>query len=441
LRERRQVLLINPPSPPGSTANREGAGGFGVLYPSEGAFLYPAHTLASIAAVLGQVGYKVMVMDMPAWQGTPLMAARVVESRRWHGVLVYISYATLEHDLNFARFLRQTTPRLPIVLAGPAARFLPVDLPGLPADAVILGEPEKVLLEADESVFSGITRESAIFVGDGEDGFVDNLDSLPFPAWDLVPPGKGGFLTVYLSKGCPRRCSYCPYVLAQGGRIRARSLERVVQEIQWLAQGLSVNRVMFRDIAFARDGERVEALCRALIQKKLRVRWECESNPMDFKPELLELMHRAGCTEIKIGLETAHSGLLQAWGKAGSSEDAGDYLSHVAGLLETCRRIGMRCHLFLMVGAPGQNRDSINATLSYLRQVRPHMVNVKVFYPYPGIALEGATPDPRDTSIFSQLLRNCQAPAQNGQGKRFLPFSGDLLRKHTVPTARKETVE
>ncbi|MDP2727708.1 MAG: radical SAM protein [Dehalococcoidia bacterium] len=397
--------------------------------------MYPAQTLASTGSVLRQLGYKVMAMDMAAWQGTPDLAAKVVRSRKWCAVMVFISHVTLEYDLNFARLLRQLTPCPPTVLLGPATRFLKPELDRSPADAAILGEPEKTLLEAHESIFS-VTADGGplLFFGDGEEGFVEDLESLPFPAWDLVPPGKGAFLTVYGSKGCPRRCTYCPYVVAQGRRVRARSVERVIQEIEWLVESFSINRIMFRDIAFARDGEWVESFCRALIKKKLRLRWECESHPMDFHPDLLGLMKQAGCIEIKVGLETAHRGLLQEWARVGSSEEAGAYLAHVAGIQETCRRIGVRCHLFLMVGVPGQGEESAQITFSYLQRLHPELVNVKLFHPYPGIAMEGNASDQQEATIQSQLLRSCQVPAQNGQSRFFPRTFNSLLRKHSLRT-------
>jgi radical SAM superfamily enzyme YgiQ (UPF0313 family) len=366
-----------------------------------------------------------MVMDMVAWQGTPHLVGKVMETGRWHAVVIFVSHVTLEHDLNLARFLRQRADCPPLVLMGPVAHSLETAPDGVPADVVILGEPEKVLLEAHESVFSTTKREAPRFVGAGGDGLIEDLDGLPFPAWDLVPPGKGGFLTVYSSKGCGRHCAYCPYIVAQGNRVRSRSLEGVIQEIEWLTKSFSIRRVVFRDIAFAAHNDRVEALCQALIKKKLALRWECESHPMDFRPGLLDLMKKAGCTEIKVGLETAHPRLLQEWGRVGSPEEAEEYLVRVAQLLEACKRTGLRCHVFLMVGAPGQGRESLQATLSYLLNVRPQLINVKLFHPYPGIAMatsSAESADPGEAHIFAQRLQSCQAPAKHRLDRVSFPF-------------------
>lgn len=432
---KRRVLLINPPSPEGTTANREGAAGLGVLYPSPGAFFYPAHTLASIAAVLRRLGYGVMVMDMAAWQGAPLLAAKLIKTGRWDSVIVFVSHATLEYDLDFTRFLRRVGGCPPITLVGPATRSLPPDLIGVPAEAVVLGEPEKAMLEFHERMLERGDRSIPTLIRSSGCGFVEDLDSLPFPAWDLVPPGKGGFLTIFGSKGCDRRCAYCPYVVAQGGRLRTRSVDSVLEEIHWLTESFSTRRVMFRDIVFARDASRVEAFCSALLgNKRTSLQWECESHPFDFRAESLALMKRAGCVEIKMGLESAHPGLLRRWGRVESAHEAGVYLDHVADILETSRRVGIRCHLFLMVGAPGQTQESIQATLSYLRPIRPTLLNVKLFQAYPGISLTGGAGDPRDAAVFSQLLRSCQAPASSVQARSFFP--GFMRPLHKQPVAR-----
>ncbi len=419
-KRRRNVLLINPPSPEGTTANREGVAGLGVLYPSPEGFLYPAHTLASVASVLRQAGYRAMVLDMASWQATPLLPARIIKTQNWDSVIIFMSHVTMEYDLEFARFLRQLSGCPPITLVGPATRNLPPDLGGVPADTIILGEPEDALSEGRDQLLSWSEKGIPVIIRGPGCGLVEELDTIPYPAWDLVPSGKGGFLTVFGSKGCDRRCGYCPYVIAQGDRLRARSVDSIVEEVDWLAENFPVRRVMFRDIVFARDDERVVALCEKLLKpKRPAIQWECESHPLDFRPELLTLMRRAGCVEIKMGLETAHVDLLQRWSRVGTPDEAGIYLDRVASILQTCSRIGMRCRLFLMVGVPGQTQESVQATLSYLSSVRPRMVSVKTFHPYPGISMTGDPGDPGDASVFSQLLQSCQAPVSNGQSMSF----------------------
>lgn len=416
-----RVLLINPPSPEGTTVNREGVGGLGVVYPSPGAFLYPSQTLASTAAVLRWLGYSTMVLDMAAWQATPLLPARLVKTGRWDSVIISVSHVMADYDLRFSQFLRQVAGCPPITLIGPATSSLRPDLGGIPADTVVIGEPESVLLESHERILLRSGESAPALVRSAGSGFLDDLDSLPFPAWDLVPPGKGGFLTIFGSKGCDRRCAYCPYVIAQGSRVRTRSVDSIVDEMEWLSRTFSTRRVMFRDIAFARDSGRIEDLCSSILRRKgLALRWECESHPFDFQPKLLALMKRAGCAEIKTGLETAQADLLYGWGRVGSMDQAGAYLDHVAGILKSAGEIGVRCHLFLMVGAPGQGQESIQTTLNYLRPLNPGLLNVKRFQTYPGISLKGRPGDPQDATVFSQLLRSCQSTATAGHTGGFL---------------------
>ncbi|MDP2728630.1 MAG: radical SAM protein, partial [Dehalococcoidia bacterium] len=152
----------------------------------------------------------------------------------------------------------------------------------------------------------------------------------------------------------------------------------------------------------------------------------CESHPLDFQPELLKLMKKAGCTEIKVGLETTHPGLLQEWGRVACAEEAEQYLARVAALVQICRELEVRCHLFLMVGVPGQTKETLRATHDYLAKVCPPSINVKFFHPYGGIALPGAAAQglgAQEAVDFSRRLQDCQTPLDHKRRRfHFPPF-------------------
>ena len=407
-----RVTLINPPSAPGTLANREGAAGMGVVYPAGERFLYPPHTLASVAASLRQTGYSVRILDLVV---TPFDAAAL----QAEVIGVLISWATLQNDLDFITVLHAQTPAK-ILALGSSMRFIGEQVAvACPADAVLVGEPEGCCVEAVEHVRAAsleapglLTNGTLHAAGCDDDGWVIDLDALSFPAWDLAPTSHYPLVSIFASKGCPDACLYCPYAAAQGHRLRARSIDRVVEEVAWLVNSLAPQRVVFRDPVFAHERQRVVELCERLIRLRLPLRWECESRPEHFDFELLRLMHRAGCAWVKIGLETTDTRVLADLQRIGSPGQAEQNLHQAAQVVESCRQIGLGCRLFVMSGLPGQDGAAARHTASWVSSLRPTALNVKQVEPYPGTV---ASALPADAEEQTTVLLAAQADILSGQ--------------------------
>jgi anaerobic magnesium-protoporphyrin IX monomethyl ester cyclase len=385
----------------------------GMVYDTAGAFLYPPHTLATVAAVLRNAGHVVRAVDATVGE----FRAEAVANAEIVGV--FASYASLDADLAFIATLRGVTSAKVIVF-GPSMRFVGEQvLSGAPVDAVLVGEAEgffgSVLQAAgaDDAAWPKARLWTAVDVGvtccDAQ-GFVQYLDALPRPAWDLLPTGKYKLLTVLSSRGCPDHCAYCPYSVAQGHAFRTRSTDSVLAELSWLQDEFRPGRLVFRDPVFAHDRSRVLALCEGLLQRGLRLRWECESRPEHFDTELLRLMQRAGCHWVKIGLETTDAALLQRLRRVRSPDEATHYLEQVASVVRACGDVGIQCRLFAMAGLPGQDLVAAEDTRGFVARLRPTALNVKAFDWYPGLELEAI--DDGDTAAQMNILCRAQPAAQ-----------------------------
>jgi len=399
----RSVVLINPPSAPQTTANREGAGGLGVLTAGPGGFVYPPQTLAAVAASLREAEYEVMALDGVGEElDLEQILARLGEATAAATIGVLVSPATLQADMRFINALAQAMPDVSIFLFGAGLRHVWHEaLQGSEAALAILGEAEFDTPAVVEALASGrsyplhrldgiaywvngeiVHRPAASLYGD--------LDMLPYPAWDLLPHDRYSFLTLSGSRGCDHECAYCPYVAAQGG-FRARSPESVAAEARWLQRTFDVPRLVFRDPVFAADRDRTLELCRALRKARVRVGWECESRPEHFDPDLLYQMRRSGCQVVKLGLETVDDTLLWGVNRLLPGWTAARYRAHVAELVATCGRLGLRCRVFVMTGLPGQTVAALERTLAFLQALQAPAVSVKRYQAYPGTLLgEGA---------------------------------------------------
>lgn len=444
-----RIFLLNPPAQPGTAPNREGAGGLGAVS-EEGGFVYPPHILATCAAVLREAGWEVAACDgVAARLSVGDLLGRLADLQpQMVGLLA--SPLTLQGDLTCLRELERAYPQARYLLFGPGLPVVADSLPGdLPA-TVLLGEPEGLLPAAcarltncrGEAFGSSCTPDgraqclpnasplhlwSAASLGLGDampEGLVQDLDSLPFPAWDLLDAARYPFLTVQASRGCGDSCLYCPYVVAQGRKFRGRSTENVLAELRWLRKSFRPRRIVFRDPVFACERARVETLCYGIVaDPALRPGsgdrawwWECESRPEHLDRELLRLMARAGCRSLKIGLETVDPDLLCTVARTQRPSAAAQYRSRAADLVDDCRRAGIACRLFVLVGLPGETRQAVEETARFLREVRPAGVQVKKLVLYPGVTWprELALPPAEEVETHYRLLQEAAREAAEG---------------------------
>jgi len=424
----RTILLVNPPSPPGATANREGAGGLGYLEHVAAGFTYPPQTIAATAAALRAAGWAPRILDAVGEGFDLAEALRALRDSTAATLAVLISHDTLTGDIAFLNALRQELPERQLLAFGISTVHTQERLgQETTLDGILLGEPELAVGAAAAALHDSSAADRPLLLspdglpvgGYDERGLIADLDALPFPAWDLTPVERYPFLTIMASRGCDATCRYCPYVVAQGSRFRPRAPERVVEEMVWLAKTFQPRRVVFRDPVFARDRERVIAICegilarRPIVNRRL-VPWECESRPEHLNEALLKLMQRAGCYGIKVGLETASPSLLCSLHRTDALEEARRYREQVAALIHACRTLEMRCHLFVMIGLPGQTPLDLQETLAFLQGVRPSALNIKMFISYPGIQMSRAElasitpPDEEAVRALFRLKRACE---------------------------------
>ena len=389
----------------------------GTVYTAPKAFLYPPQTLATVAASLRDAGCQVRASDAVIEQPLQGLAEADV-------VGVFVSYATLDTDIAFIRGLRERVPAA-LVAFGPAMRFVGRDvLARAPVDAVLVGEAEVLLAAAlehlgpDSDLPRMLTSDNMGVQCCDEEGLVQDLDTLPFPAWDLLAHEEYGLLTVLGSRGCPDKCAYCPYVAAQGHRFRVRSGGSVLAELAWLNERFHPARVVFRDPVFAHDREHVVAICEGILRQQLSLRWECESRPEHFDAQLIRLMKRAGCQWIKIGLETTDGALLVRLRRIDSAKETAAYLQHVTDTVEACNAAGVYCRLFAMAGLPGQDEAMAQHTRRFVEELRPTALNVKLFTEYPGTDLEAAAQE--DCAAQMDILHQAQEAVQSFQAAPLL---------------------
>lgn len=216
--------------------------------------------------------------------------------------------------------------------------------------------------------------------------FIENLDELPMPAFDLLPitkyrPSLGNYkrlpaMSLITSRGCPGKCSFC-YTKPMGRKIRFRSAQKIVEEIEFLIDNYGIKEISFYDDTFTLSKKNVKDFCNIIIEKKIDVTWSCMSRVDFIDEEMLGLMKKAGCHQIGYGIESASEDILKNINKNTSLEKA-----------RTARRLtskaGIDCRAMFMLGSPGETKESIEKTIRFALDLNPDMVIFNITTPLPG---------------------------------------------------------
>jgi radical SAM superfamily enzyme YgiQ (UPF0313 family) len=207
------------------------------------------------------------------------------------------------------------------------------------------------------------------------------LDTLPL--WDdaLVPPeGPDAWVPVQSRRGCPNDCSYCSTARIQGRTIRSRSPRDVVDLIARLAR-TGDRRFYFVDNSFNIPERHALDLCRALADLSPRVTWRCILYPERVREGLVRAMAVAGCSEVSLGFESGSPGILREMNKRFTPAD----VRRTSDLLAAN---GIRRRGFLLIGGPGETRESVEESLAFARSLGLDELRVTIgIRIYPGTPL------------------------------------------------------
>jgi radical SAM superfamily enzyme YgiQ (UPF0313 family) len=288
---------------------------------------------------------------------------------------------------------------IPVVLGGPHPSALPEESLGNEADIVVVGEGEETFAEIVEKWpcikgISGIVyKHGKEVVYEAHRALIENLDSLPFPAYHLLE-NKEAYttpqpiitepmrtLTLITSRGCPYRCNYC-YKGVFGQTWRAHSAKYVVDLWQYLYEKFDVQMVGVEDDTFNLDYSRVEEICRLLKERKIKTLWTTaqgiRADRVD-KP-LLEKMKEVGFIRTGFGIEAGSQEMIT---KIGKSLD----LKKVRESIRDCRELGIESIGFFMLGNYGETKETMEQTIRLACELDPDIAHFTITVPLPGSPL------------------------------------------------------
>jgi radical SAM superfamily enzyme YgiQ (UPF0313 family) len=364
---------------------------------------YPPHGLMYLASCLRQKrpGHELRLYDMMALRARPADADAMIRSFGPDLVAIHaMSFqASCMHAV--AALVKAANPRAVVAVGGPHASAAPESvLRDKNVDVIGLGEGEETFAEIVERVeagasLAGIAGTAAVhdhkIVRGPERAFSEDLDRIPFPAWDLVDlkqyftdvmltqndiTFRREVSTIFTSRACPFRCIFCHNMF--GKKFRARSVENVLAEMEELCR-LGIRELHVIDDCFNFNTERAVAILEGIRERGLDLKLAFPNGIRgDRLPDqLLAVMKKAGVYKINIGIESG-SPRVQKVIKKGLSLDA-----IRDGIARAASR-GIFTHGFFMMGFPDETEEDLRATIDFACSSDLHTAGFALLSPFPG---------------------------------------------------------
>jgi anaerobic magnesium-protoporphyrin IX monomethyl ester cyclase len=349
--------------------------------------------LAYMAAMLEAIHVQCQIRDYAALKASWEDMKQDLSKFDPDLILVSVTTPTIQSDLAACRIVKELNPSAITVAKG--AHFTAKDDEILLAypelDLVIRGESEHAIVDiAELKDFSSILglayrREGQIQRNADRPYIeVEDLDNLPFPARHLLnndlytAPDTGEPITmINTGRGCPHQCIYCAVTIASGYKLKVRSPKNIADEITECVEKHGIKNFFFRADTFTWDEKWVVDLCRMILEKKLKIRWGCNSRVDTISEKRLEWMKKAGCWIVGFGIESGNQEMLNKMKKRARLEDA-------ENAIRLCKKYGVKTYGLFLIGLPWETKETVEQTIAFAKKLNPSFLDFNIAYPLPG---------------------------------------------------------
>jgi anaerobic magnesium-protoporphyrin IX monomethyl ester cyclase len=318
--------------------------------------------------------------------------------------VVGISALTHESDAVpwIAERVKRVNENTPVLLGGPHATAYPqkaVQIPGV--DFLVVGEGEivagqlveRLLDRQDVSDIKGIVykKDNRVY-STGKGDFIEDLNDLPMPAYDLIPieaygnfarmsrTGFGKYMCIFTSRGCPYHCIYCHNIF--GKVFRSRSAQNLFNEIKHLYDTYGIRDFEIMDDIFNLDRERLIDFCDRIINSGMKVTF---AFPNGLRGDILDeqqllKLRQAGTIFIAFAIETGSPRLQKLIKK-------NIQLDKIKKNIEIAHFLKIHTHGFSMIGFPGETLEEMKMTVDFLVSSKLHSLAMFAVMPFEGTEL------------------------------------------------------
>jgi anaerobic magnesium-protoporphyrin IX monomethyl ester cyclase len=356
---------------------------------------FPNVGIAYLIPPLLKNGFDVAVIDLNNESHTDSEVLSIITDLHPDIISFSVKTATMKDARNLARQIKQLFPKVPIILGGPHTTIAWRELVTESwYDIIFLGEGEDNLPTLCRHIVSGesiediegvITKKNVLRDLPLIQSKVIALDTLFFPNYDQFPKNVKEFLCtnypLVTTRGCIFKCIYCSVPEISGNKFRKRSPENIIDELKWAKKKYHIHTFEIIDDAFNLDIERSKQICRALIKENLDLTWSCPNGLRADRvdKELAELLFKAGCKSVMVGVESADPPVLASVKKGESIED-------IENGIRIFQAAGIHVGGYFIIGLPGDSFKSQERSLDFIKKLGI-TAHFNMLVPYPGTNL------------------------------------------------------
>lgn len=361
-----------------------------------------------------------------------------------------VGFQCYTYDLyNIKEMLKQCKQySIKTVIGGPHPSAVPIETMrffGTDLDYLFQGEAEigfKSLLdklknkpEADFREIPGLVwrEKDNVFINDK--CFLDNIDSLGIPAWDLIKPQTypeaqhGAFFKkfpiapIITTRGCPFSCTFCAGNLISGKRLRKRSVQNIISEVEMLYNDYGIREFHIVDDNFTLDRVFAKDLLIRLKELNLDITWAVPNGIRvdTLDEEILQLMKQTGLYLISIGIESGSDRVLGLMKKNITTEKIRDSIKLI-------KKHNIDIAGFFILGFPGETLEEMRKTIKFALELDLIRANFFTYLPFPG------------TESFNELAKHGKIDDINIKRFYFMnaAFTPDGIDRDTLKTLQRQ---
>jgi len=323
--------------------------------------------------------------------------------------------------LKFAKTVKSHSPHLKIAIGGIHPTTYPKEILTHckeEIDYIAIGEGEntivslvKALKEKNENLLSSI-KSFAFRDSDGqvkinrEANYVEDLDTLPLPAWDLVDFKKFGMnldhyynpknlplkymAAVFTSRACPLSCNFCDLFMVMGKKHRKRGVKAIVDEIEYLNKSHEVNYFSFRDDQLTLNRGLIMGICDEIIKRKLNIMFDAANGLWinSLREDVIAKMAEAGFVYANLAIEHGDDYMRNEIIQKVLDRKK---IFEVVALFKKYKI--MSTGMFIM-GFPEDTNETLQNTYDMIEELQMDKATVCTLIPFPG------------TKLFKQVVKD-----------------------------------
>ena len=380
----KKILLIYPPSP---VLNREDR----CQQPTKDLLVItplPPTDLLYLASIAEQVGLEAYVRDYSLGGDFE----QDLNDIQPDYLLANIATPTLENDINCFKIAKKILPKVINIAKG--AVFLTYNseimLKNKEINYIISGEAEetlKELLEGEKKpkdILGLWYKEGFVAKFSGVRPFIENLDTLPFPARHLIdnsiyrrPDNNKVQAVIKVSRGCPHHCFFCLATPTSGRKVRMRSPENIIAEIRECMNKYNIRNFIFWSDIFNQDREWTVNLCEKIIKSGLKFTWSANTRADTADLKMAKLMHKAGCRLVSLGVESGSQFILDKIGKNIT-------LDEIRDTVDAFKKAKIKIYNYFVLGLPWDDEATMSETIDFAIELDSDFVSFYTATPLPG---------------------------------------------------------